>query len=95
MFQTIFRAIPDPASISKLSAGASVDVLVDVNDALLELTGRTRAQMIGRTVVDSGFCDEEERIRLISNLLETEPRDKAALLGQWSASDLLVFGPPD
>ncbi len=71
MFQTIFRAIPDPASISKLSAGASVDVLVDVNDALLELTGRTRAQMIGRTVVDFGFCDEEERIRLISNLLET------------------------
>jgi two-component system, cell cycle sensor histidine kinase and response regulator CckA len=71
MFRTVFRAIPDPASISKLRDGAAVDVLVDVNDALLELTGCTREQMIGRTLVDFGFCDEQERIRLVSNLLET------------------------
>ena len=72
MFQTVFRAIPDPASISKLLDGEAVDVLVDVNDALLG-TDRLApgSKWIGRTLVDFGFCDEQERIRLVSNLIET------------------------
>jgi PAS domain S-box-containing protein len=64
-FEKAFRASPAAISISTLREGR----FVDVNDAFLRLTRRTRAEVIGHTAVELHvWADAEERARFAEAL---------------------------
>jgi len=51
-FRTVFAANPSALLISRISDG----VILDVNDALVRLTGRSRPELIGGTTQDVGLA---------------------------------------
>ncbi|MGA9377866.1 MAG: PAS domain S-box protein [Phormidium sp.] len=50
-FTTIFRASPDPISITSLAEGR----FLEVNNRMIEFYGYSREELIGRTAVELGF----------------------------------------
>src|SRR3982751_5075185 len=67
LFIKVFDATPHAISISTLSEGR----LLDVNDSLLRLTGYSRAEIIGRTVLEINiYSNPEDRARIRQILLE-------------------------
>lgn len=66
LFVKVFDATPHAISISTLSEGR----LLDVNDSLLRLTGYSRHEIIGRTVVELNiYSNTEDRARIRQILL--------------------------
>jgi diguanylate cyclase (GGDEF)-like protein/PAS domain S-box-containing protein len=59
-FASAFRASPMPIAISTLDEGR----YVDVNDRFLELVGRRRDEVLGRTSIEIGVLDPEKRARM-------------------------------
>jgi two-component system, sporulation sensor kinase E len=53
-FSKTFHASPNPMSITLLDDGA----VIDVNDAFLQVVGRTKDSVIGRKISDSGFWSD-------------------------------------
>jgi diguanylate cyclase (GGDEF)-like protein/PAS domain S-box-containing protein len=58
-FERAFHVSPDPMSLSTLREGR----FIDVNDALLRVTGYAREELIGRTSLEMGIWVEAERAR--------------------------------
>ena len=50
-FSKTFHASPNPMSITLLDDGA----IIDINEAFLQVVGRTRDSVIGKKIADSGF----------------------------------------
>lgn len=66
-FKLIFLTSPDFVTITLLETGT----YVDVNDNYLNITGYTRAEIIGKTAEELNILiDEEDKIRLFSQLNE-------------------------
>jgi PAS domain S-box-containing protein/excisionase family DNA binding protein len=65
LFVKVFDATPHAISISTLTEGR----LLDVNDSLLRLTGYSRAEIIGRTVVEINIYSNAEDRALIRQIL--------------------------
>ncbi|HLO78222.1 MAG TPA: ATP-binding protein [Magnetospirillum sp.] len=64
-FATVFKACPDPVTITEWSTGR----YIDVNDAYFTTTGFTREEALGRTSVELGiWVDAEERQALLAAL---------------------------
>lgn len=64
-FATMFRSSPMGIGVSRMSDGR----LVEVNDALLEIYGREREEMLGKTTLEAGFfLHPEDRERMIDQL---------------------------
>ena len=63
-FRTIFEMQPYPMGITRCDR----DTYIDVNPAWEALTGVTRSEAFGRTVVELGLYDEKERHRALSNV---------------------------
>ncbi len=65
-FKTIFMRSPEAIALLRLRDR----MVLEVNDELLELTGYTRSQLVGRTSLDIGLWpDEQERQRILGFLL--------------------------
>jgi PAS domain S-box-containing protein len=64
-FSRAFNASAHPMTISTLAEGR----LVDINAAGLAATGRTREEVIGRTIRDLGFYDDPESARRVRDIL--------------------------
>jgi len=66
-FATIFNSSPVPISINRLADGH----FVDVNDALVELFGYARDELLGRTTIEMGlWVNPEERGDLVARITE-------------------------
>ncbi|MEP0783228.1 EAL domain-containing protein [Trichocoleus sp. DQ-A1] len=66
-FFKAFRSTPDAITISTVAEGR----LVEVNDSLLNITGYTREEIIGRTTVELKiWANQEQRDRMKQILLE-------------------------
>ena len=66
-FETVFRASPVSISLSRLADG----VLLDVNDAFLEIFGLGREDAVGRPVDEVAVrIDPEDRKRVLRELVE-------------------------
>ncbi len=64
-FSTFFRVSPVATSLSRLSDGQ----LVDINDALVGLSGYTREEIIGRSTLDVGvWGNPEDRLKMLDTL---------------------------
>ncbi len=66
-FTRAFRASPDAIAISDMGP----EGLLEVNDRFEEVTGYTRAEVLGRTISDLGMVDAEIRQTWYSLLRET------------------------
>ena len=63
----IFRAIPDPVSITTYEDG----IFLDVNESFLHMTGYTRDEVIGRTSLELGiWYDPSERAKVMEMIRE-------------------------
>ncbi len=56
-FATAFHESPTPMAITRIADG----VFVDVNESQLRLLGYTREEMIGKSTLEIGFIDPEQR----------------------------------
>lgn len=63
-FEKAFRASPAATAIATLEEGR----FLDVNEAFLKLTGRSREEVIGRTSVELGVFDMQGRARFVEVL---------------------------
>lgn len=64
-FIKVFRNNPLPMTLSTELDGR----YVDVNDAFLELMGRDRASVVGRTAIETGFwVDPQQRVAMLKRL---------------------------
>ena len=75
-----FKANPSGIMLTRLPGGD----IVDANDALLEFAGKTRAEVIGRTVVDLGFITAETRTTIF---------DEVAAKGSIRDLEIEALGP--
>ncbi|AFZ11698.1 multi-sensor hybrid histidine kinase [Crinalium epipsammum PCC 9333] len=67
-YTTIFRNSPDPITITDLVNGR----LIEVNEAFLNLTGYSRAEVIGRTAVELNLIvNPEEAAEIVQQLQAT------------------------
>lgn len=63
-----FRSSPNPITITKLDDGTHIEV----NDAFCQMTGYTRAEIIGSTAIDLGlWVNQKNRDRLFELLAES------------------------
>lgn len=96
-----FRHIPDPITISTLDEGR----YLEINPAYEELTGYSRAEVIGRTAGELGvWADPEDRNRMLKVLfeqgrvsaLETQFKNKKGELYTFllSVEVIILFGEP-
>jgi PAS domain S-box-containing protein len=65
-FQKVFAASPHPIGITDVATGQ----LLEVNDAFEHLYGYTRAEALGKTTVELGLWDAEQRGRMVEHLRE-------------------------
>ncbi len=63
-FSTIFRSSPVGITLSRLEDGR----LVDVNPAFLRMVGYARDECVGRTSLEMGVWDPEDRAGVVGNL---------------------------
>ena len=64
-FSQLFRLSPDAISLSEPESG----LLLDVNEAFVQLTGYARDELVGRTSLDLGlFADPSDRDRMVEKL---------------------------
>lgn len=75
MFSCAFRKNLVPMSISTLQEGR----YVDVNDAFLEIVGRTREEVLGNTSIGLGFITKEQREILLREIRERGRADNMEL----------------
>lgn len=61
----IFRAIPDPISISTMEEG----FFLDVNDAFLRMTGYSRDEIIGKTSLDLGLWHDPAQRSMLMDMV--------------------------
>jgi diguanylate cyclase (GGDEF)-like protein/PAS domain S-box-containing protein len=64
MYRAAFETILDAVSITRLHDG----MFIEVNRAFLELTGHARAEVIGRTSVELGLLEADDRPQLIEGV---------------------------
>jgi PAS domain S-box-containing protein len=64
-FDTVFHLNPLPTAITRMSDGT----IVSINDAFFEMTGYSRAEVIGKSTLDLGILTSERRAALIESLL--------------------------
>lgn len=65
LFSLAFRMLPDAAAITRMADG----VILDANEAFLELTGHPREGVIGATTLDLGlWATPEDRARMLDIL---------------------------
>ena len=90
LFATAFQASPAPLAILSIPDGR----VIDINESGTELTGRTRAQMVGARPVDLGLWrDPQHRAKLVAAMSQRgEVRDFPAHLQRPSGEvrDVLV-----
>ena len=84
-FSKAFRANPQPMSLTTIAEGR----YIDVNESFLEMSGYTRAEVIGRTSIELGIWDTPEtRLNFVQDLkdsgslvnIETKFRTRS---GEW------------
>ena len=63
-FSTIFRSSPVGITLSRLEDGR----LIDVNPAFLRMVGSARDESVGRTSLEAGVWDPEDRARIVGVL---------------------------
>jgi PAS domain S-box-containing protein len=63
-FQTVFQMSPQPLAITREADGR----FVALNDALAQLFGFSRDEMIGKTSTELGLWSDEERARFVESL---------------------------
>jgi PAS domain S-box-containing protein len=103
MFSKIFKTIPDPISIIRLSDG----IFMDVNESFTRVTGYSREEIVGRPYYSSNpdvWIDQKDRVRLVAALkgtgevhgVETQFRGKDGQMvyGLISARALEISGDP-
>jgi len=67
LFRTVFHTSPDIITLSSLTEG----VFVEVNKSFTEITGYTKKELIGKSVVDIGmWSDTSVREKLVATLKE-------------------------
>jgi PAS domain S-box-containing protein len=68
-FDTVFHLNPLPTAITRLADGA----IVSINDAFFEMTGYSRAEVIGKSTVELGILTSERRCALVESLSARGP----------------------
>ena len=88
LFSAAFNEGPEAISLTRLSDG----LIVDVNQEWLRLTGFSRAEVIGRTVVELGqWADQASRDAAMAPLITTgRLHDHEAMLGLKDGSQRMV-----
>ena len=61
-FETVFEISPQPLAITRESDG----LFINVNDAFLRLMGLTREEAVGKTTVELGLWNAEERASFVA-----------------------------
>lgn len=67
-FSKIFQSSPVGIAITKASTGE----YVDVNKALLEMSGKKRDELIGKTSLQTLEFSNEERVKLVNEIMNNE-----------------------
>jgi PAS domain S-box-containing protein len=65
-FSKMFRQAPLLITLSDIETGR----MIDVNDRYLEISGFSRDEVIGRSVLELGWISEEQRSRMVRTLRE-------------------------
>jgi len=63
-FKTLFEFIPQPVSLTELTDGK----IKDINKNFCELTGYTKAELIGQTTTETGFYSQNARNQILEKL---------------------------
>ncbi len=69
-FEAVFQLSPQPTAITRKRDGACLHV----NDALLEMTGFTRDEFVGKTAVELGLWAPEARVHFLEHVNDDSRR---------------------
>jgi PAS domain S-box-containing protein len=89
-FRGIFHLSPQPVALAEPETGR----ILDANDRLCRLTGFARDELVGRTSVEIGLLDQEQRDRFYQELRQNDQVEGMEMtfhVRDGSTRDLLMF----